>query len=58
MSFDESIAIQVDGLSKCYQIYDKPGDRLKQFLFPRLKPQPGEMERRTSANFGHCATFP
>lgn len=38
MSFDESIAIQVDGLSKCYQIYDKPGDRLKQFLFPRLKP--------------------
>mgnify|MGYP003576880323 FL=1 len=38
MSFDENAAIQVDGLSKCYQIYDKPGDRLKQFLFPRLKP--------------------
>lgn len=38
MSFDENVAIQVDGLSKCYQIYDKPGDRLKQFLFPRLKP--------------------
>lgn len=38
MSFDEHVAIQVDDLSKCYQIYDKPGDRLKQFLFPRLKP--------------------
>ena len=38
MSFDENVAIQVEGLSKCYQIYDKPGDRLKQFLFPRLKP--------------------
>lgn len=38
MSFDENVAIQVDDLSKCYQIYDKPGDRLKQFLFPRLKP--------------------
>lgn len=37
MSFEENIAIQVDDLSKCYQIYDKPGDRLKQFVFPRLK---------------------
>ena len=36
MSFDE-IAIKVDGLSKCYQIYDKPRDRLKQFVVPRLK---------------------
>lgn len=25
-------AIQVNGLSKCYQIYDKPSDRLKQML--------------------------
>lgn len=31
------IAIKVEGLSKCYQIYEKPGDRLKQFLFPRLQ---------------------
>ena len=30
------IAIKVEGLSKCYQIYGKPGDRLKQFLLPRL----------------------
>lgn len=30
------IAIRVDGLSKCYQIYDQPRDRLKQFLLPRI----------------------
>ena len=30
------IAIKVDDLSKCYQIYDKPRDRLKQFVFPRV----------------------
>ena len=31
------IAIRVAGLSKCYQIYDAPRDRLKQFLWPRLR---------------------
>lgn len=31
------IAIKVEGLSKCYQIYDKPRDRLKQFVLPRLQ---------------------
>lgn len=31
------IAIRVSNLSKCYQIYDAPRDRLKQFVFPRLK---------------------
>jgi lipopolysaccharide transport system ATP-binding protein len=30
-------AIQVQNLSKCYQIYDTPRDRLKQFFFPRLQ---------------------
>jgi lipopolysaccharide transport system ATP-binding protein len=30
------IAIKVERLSKCYQIYEKPRDRLKQFLFPRI----------------------
>jgi lipopolysaccharide transport system ATP-binding protein len=28
----EQIAISVSGLSKCYQIYDNPRDRLKQFV--------------------------
>ncbi len=31
------IAIQVQNLSKCYQIYDSPRDRLKQFVVPRLQ---------------------
>lgn len=31
------IAISVQNLSKCYQIYDNPGDRLKQFIVPRIK---------------------
>ena len=35
MSFET--AIKVENLSKCYQIYEHPRDRLKQFLLPRLK---------------------
>lgn len=31
------IAIKVENLSKCYEIYDQPRDRLKQFLLPRLQ---------------------
>jgi lipopolysaccharide transport system ATP-binding protein len=33
----QDIAIRVQGLSKCYQIYDNPGDRLKQFVIPKVK---------------------
>jgi lipopolysaccharide transport system ATP-binding protein len=33
------IAISVDKLSKRYEIYDKPSDRLKQFLLPRWQRQ-------------------
>lgn len=29
-------AIKIESLSKCYQIYDKPRDRLKQFVLPKL----------------------
>ena len=36
MSSDD-VAISVQGLSKCYQIYDTPRDRLKQFVLPRLQ---------------------
>jgi len=31
------IAIKVESLSKCYQIYDQPRNRLKQFVLPRLR---------------------
>jgi len=30
------VAIRVKNLSKCYQIYDTPRDRLKQFIFPKI----------------------
>lgn len=36
MSSDSNV-IRVDRLSKCYQIYDRPHDRLKQFVAPRLR---------------------
>jgi lipopolysaccharide transport system ATP-binding protein len=35
MSFE--YAVEVDNLSKCYQIYNKPQDRLKQSVYPRLQ---------------------
>lgn len=30
------LAIEVEGLGKCFQIYATPGDRLRQFVLPRL----------------------
>lgn len=36
MSFNE-VAIKVTNLSKCYEIYNSPRDRLKQFIFPILR---------------------
>ena len=37
MKTDGNIAIKVDNLSKCYHLYDKPSDRLKQMLFGRWR---------------------
>lgn len=31
------VAIKAESLSKCYQIYDQPRDRLKQFVLPRFQ---------------------
>lgn len=31
------LAIEVEGLSKRYEIYDHPHDRLKQFFYPKIK---------------------
>lgn len=36
MSSDD-VAIRVENLSKCYQIYDRPQDRLRQSIMPRLQ---------------------
>jgi lipopolysaccharide transport system ATP-binding protein len=34
---DDDVAIRVCNLSKCYHIYDRPQDRLKQSIVPRLQ---------------------
>ena len=34
---DSGIAIEVQNLSKCYQLYPYPQDRLKQSIYPRLQ---------------------
>lgn len=31
------VVIRVENLSKCYNIYNKPSDRLKQFVYPGIK---------------------
>lgn len=31
------LAIRVSGVSKCYQVYEQPQDRLKQSILPRIK---------------------
>lgn len=34
---NNEIAIQVEGLKKCFQIYASPGHRLRQFILPRIR---------------------
>lgn len=45
------IAIKVASLSKCYQIYDQPHDRLKQSIYPRLQRLVGKQARQYSREF-------
>lgn len=33
----QDIAVSVQNVSKCYQMYSKPSDRLKQFIYPHIK---------------------
>jgi len=40
----DTMAIRVAGLGKCYQIYDRPQDRLKQSIVPRLRRLFGQPE--------------
>lgn len=37
MSSNSRVAISVNNIDKCYQIYDASHDRLKQFIIPRLQ---------------------
>ena len=45
------LAIRVQGLSKCYQIYDAPKDRLKQMLLPRLQRMIGKKPKQYFQEF-------
>ena len=45
------IAIKVENLSKAYQIYDQPNDRLKQFVMPRLQRAVGMNPRQYYRDF-------
>ena len=45
------IAIRVSNLSKCYQIYDTPRDRLKQFFAPRLQSLAGQTPKQYFREF-------
>lgn len=44
-------AIDVKGLSKCYQIYETPRDRLKQFVLPRLQRLAGQAPKQYYREF-------
>lgn len=46
-----NIAISVANLSKCYQIYDSPHDRLKQFIAPRLQRMTGKIQKEYFTEF-------
>jgi lipopolysaccharide transport system ATP-binding protein len=50
MSSNE-IAISVQNLSKCYQIYENPRDRLKQFVMPRIRGLAGKPNKQYFREF-------
>jgi lipopolysaccharide transport system ATP-binding protein len=50
MSGDD-IAIKVSDLSKCYQIYGQPHDRLKQSIYPRLQRLAGKQPKQYFREF-------
>lgn len=45
------VSIKVESLSKCYQIYDQPRDRLKQFIVPRLQRSIGQFPKQYFREF-------
>lgn len=46
-----NLAIQVRGLNKCYHLYDAPRDRLKQFIFPRVRHLVGQPSKQYFREF-------
>jgi lipopolysaccharide transport system ATP-binding protein len=47
----DEIAIRVHNVSKCYHLYDRPQDRLKQFIAPRLRRLMGKESKSYSREF-------
>jgi lipopolysaccharide transport system ATP-binding protein len=47
----EDVAIRVCNLTKCYQIYETPRDRLKQFVLPRLQRTTGQETKQYYRDF-------
>jgi len=45
------IAIKVENLSKCYQIYKQPSDRLKQSIYPRVQQLVGQQPKQYFCEF-------
>jgi lipopolysaccharide transport system ATP-binding protein len=45
------IAIRVQNVSKCYQVYDNPRNRLKQFILPRLSRILGKTPQQYFSDF-------
>lgn len=50
MSYSD-LAIRVINLSKCYQIYETPRDRLKQFVMPRVRRMLGKSNKQYFREF-------
>ena len=49
--FSNNPSIRVQGLSKCYEIYHRPQDRLKQSIHPRLQRLVGRIPRKYYREF-------
>ena len=47
----DTLALDIDGLGKCFHIYDKPGDRLRQFIYPRLSRLVGQPAKSYHRDF-------
>ena len=48
---NDDIAIRVSNLSKCYQIYKQPQDRLKQTIYPSLQRLAGKTPKQYYREF-------
>ena len=50
-SHDENVAIRVRGVSKCYHLYDRPQDRLRQSIYPPIQRMLGRTASQYAREF-------